>query len=271
MEHNFDQLDPSKPQLRPSQDKPRNEKELEQQAPRPAPPRPRTNLDDPLFVTPEDRIRKALGLAPDQDIPEPRGLGPQMQRAIRFLAPQYGQQVMAVMGGLQALEDKANATSEKVEQTQEISANKLRQVSFAQRLIIRRAERGTLTDLDVQRARSIVAEQGNRGQVDPGNTGLAELFAQREEMLGAVEDMRTILGQATLGGDDAEAQTQQRAMAFVKEMIAEQAGTTTQAIDNSWGQFQNNDIERVAQIAEGRTAIQREQQVNASVSLGSQS
>ena len=263
MEDTPENLAAQKPQLRPTTEKPQPE------APKPTAPqlRPRTDLDDPLRLTPEERIRQALGLKPGDPLPEPKNLSPQMQRAIMQLEPSSANQVIAVMGGLQHLQEKAQATGKEVQEKMSGAIESTRQVSFAQRTIIRRAEKGTLGADDVERARGMIASSGARGAIDPKEAGLDALFQQREEILGAAQDMRQILGQQ-MPGADADNQDQARVLSFVDDALNQQATQTSETVDNSWNQYKASDLDRISLIVEAQDKTRLDANAPRPASLG---
>jgi hypothetical protein len=263
MEDTPENLAAQKPQLRPIADKP------EAETPTPPTPKlkPRTDLDDPLRLTPEDRIRQALGLKPGDPLPEPKNLSPQMQRAIMQLEPASAHQVLAVMGGLQHLQEKAQATGRQVQEKISGSIENTKQVSFAQRTIIRRAEKGTLGADDIERARGMIASSGARGVIDTKEAGLDALLLQREEMQGAAQDMRQILSQQMPSGDT-ENPDQTRVLAFVDEAVNQQATQTSETVDTSWSQYKTSDLDRISLIVEAQDKARLEANAPRPQSLG---
>lgn len=226
-----------------------------------------TDLDDPLLLTPEDRIRQALGLKPGDSLSEPQNLSPEMQRAIMQLEPNSAHQVLAVMGGLQALQEKAQAIGQKMQENMSSAVEQTRQVSFAQRTIIRRAGKVTLGMDDIERARGMIASSGARGAIDPKEAGLAILIQQREEMLGATQDMRQILRQQMLSGD-AESHDQARILSLVDQALNQQATQTSETVDISWNQYKTTDLDRISVIVEAQDMIRLEADAPRPNSLG---
>lgn len=241
-----------KPQMQPSEPK---KEEAEKTLKAPAL-RARTDLDDPLRLTPEDRVRKALGLGPKDPIPQPTQLSPQQQRAIDQLDAASAHQVMAVMGGLQHLEEKAKATGEEVRAKMGASTKRITDISFAQRTVIRRFEKGTLDQDDIARARGMIASAGASGAIDTKDIGLDALVFQREEMLGAAKDIQSILHQQMPKGEDLVLEA--RILAFVDDTISEQVANTSTVVDQSLYQHKNSDLDRIALILEAQDKVGKE-------------
>lgn len=241
--------------------------ELKPRAPKPS---IGANLDDPLRLTPEDRVRQALGLHHKDPIPPPEELSPQMRRVLNQLEPNLSHQVMAVMGGLEYLQEKTQAVSQSVQEKMEGNADRIKNVSMAQRTIIRRAEKGTIEQVDIERARSILQSTGAAGALDTKSAGLDELHQQRDEIMGAAGDMQSILRQQ-LPQFFHNNPSMEALLKFVDQSVGQQAAETSDAVNQVWDLSKNSDLERIALIVETQERIRQDAQINQSTTLGSSS
>lgn len=218
--------------------------------------RPKMEPEAPL--TPEQRAKKALGLQPHDPMPEPNELSPQMREQLAKLDPKFQIQILGVLGCLQHMQDKTQALSEKIQQNMGTAIERTRQTSLAQRAIIRRAEKGTLGTQDLELARGIIEQQGRRGAIDPKNEGLMELLSQREELMGAADDMHRVLMKQMPEGE-APLDERAKAIAFVDQFVAQQAGNTSFAVDNAWAGYRVSDMHRIQAIVEGQHVARLDQ------------
>lgn len=238
---------------------------------RPANPKPRPDERDSLAVptlkpkfnaenrlTPEQRAKKALGLQPFDPMPQPKDMSPQMQEALSKLDPNFQVQVLGVMGSLQQFQNKAQSLSEKIEQNMDSAIERTQKTSLAQRAIIRRAHRGTLGQKDVELARGIIADQGAAGAIDPKKEGLYELVEQREELMGAAQEMHALL-EAQMPKEQDQFGEKALALAIVDQAVMQQAGSVSNTVDRAWGGYQQSDMLRIQAIVEGRDAARIDQ------------
>ena len=241
-----------KMELRPSE-KP-TVKDPETETPKPAGPKFEPERD----LTPEQRAKQALGLQPNDPMPHPKDLSPQMREQLAKLDPKFQVQVMGVMGCLQHMQEKTQALSEKIQQNMGTALQRTQQTSLAQRAIIRRAEKGTLGQQDLELARGIIDQQGRKGAIDPKQEGLTELLVQREELMGAAKEMhQTLISQIPPGASPQDEQVQ--AISFVDQVVAQQAGSTSHAVDNAWASYRQSDVQRIQAIVDGKQSAQLDQ------------
>lgn len=268
MEDNIENkaLNASKPVFKP-ENLERDPDELKPQAPKPS---IGPNLDDPLQLTPEDRVRKALGLNQKDPIPPPEELSPQMQRVLNQLDPHVSHQVIAVMGGLEYLQKKTEAVSRSVQEKMEGNADRIKNVSMVQRSIIRRAEKGTIQEIDIERARGILQSTGAAGALDTKAAGLDELHQQREEIMGAAGDMQSILRQQ-MPRFAQDNPSMQSLLKFVDQSVGNQAAETSNVVNQAWDLSKNSELERIALIVEMQDRLRQDARINQSASLGNSS
>lgn len=213
----------------------------------------RRRMEPQFPLTPEQRAKLALGLKPHDPMPHPKDLSPTMREELAKIDPKFRAQVMGLMGCLQHMQEKTLALSEKIQQNMSTAIERTQQTSFAQRAIIRRAEKGTLGQADLERARGIIDQQGRRGAIDPKQEGLHELVIQREELMGAAQDMHAIL-MSQMPEGEAPVDEQSKAIAFVDQEVAQQAGMTSQAVDQAWSGYRHSDMLRIQAIVDGQQA-----------------
>lgn len=210
------------------------------------------------MLTPDQQAKVAIGLHPDDPMPSPETLSPQMMNALANIDPKLQLQVMGVLGCLQQFQEKTQALSSKVQQNMDSAIQRTRNTSLAQRAIIRRAKRGTLGTRDVEMARGIIENQGRRGAIDPRQEGLLELTEQREELMEAFISMRNmVMGHMPAGRGNGHDKA--KALTVVEEGLARQAWITSHAVDLAWDGYQASDLRRIEAIVEGQGDVRLNQ------------
>ena len=203
---------------------------------------------------PDDRAREAIGLQKGEPAQEPSHLSPRTHKALDALDPKTRKQVMGVIGCMEAFMQKADDLAQKVSSDMQAAVQRIRKVSLMERLVLRRlvSSRNVTTGEvreDVELAHSVINKTAQSAPTGEANTGIAALFAQQNELLGAVGDMRKQLKtvMANVGIND-DINSMLPALKVADEAIGETAGVIVDSMNGAFGRYRTSDRERIATL-----------------------
>lgn len=130
----------------------------------------------------EAQARDILALDKDEPTPDAQ-LDPEAMAIIGALDPEDRAEAMAVIGCAQELKEQVAAAAKMVASKMAAATEQVRDSGFAQKLILNRGVRGTLSEADVERARGILTDKGQGAAIDPVETGIFDLLGKNRKML----------------------------------------------------------------------------------------
>lgn len=213
-----------------------------------------------MDVTPEERIRRALRLEPNDPTPQPESLSPELRQALKLMDPVSRHQILAVMGSIEKIQEKAQALTNKMALKSQANFTKVKNTSFAQRAIVHRANKGTLSHEDIALAKGMIANSGNQEYQDPKTLGLDELGFQTHELLIASHDLKELMlsqipGQEMSGVGVLSEQSKD--ILFIEQSIALQMGNLTQDVQQGYALYQKSDLDRILEIVKNQEELDR--------------
>lgn len=213
-----------------------------------------------MDFTPEERIRRALKLEPNDPTPQPESLSPQLRQALKLIDPVSRHQVLAVMGSIEKIQEKAQALTDQMALKSQANLTKVKNTSFAQRAIVHRASKGTLSHEDIALAKGMIANSGNQEYQDPKTLGLDELSFQTHELLIASHDLKELMLSQIPGqemGGVGELSEQSKDILFIEQSIALQMGNLTQDVQEGYALYQKSDLDRISEIVKNQEELDR--------------
>lgn len=217
----------------------------------------RERLDE-MELTPEERVRRALRLEPDEHTPQPVNLPPKLREALKSLDPVSRHQVLAVMGSIEKNREKVQGITALINQRAQSNLENIKSSSFAQKTIIHRSSKGTLSQADVHLAKSIVQAAGVQDFQDPKSLGLEDLSAQTKELSIASHELRRLLldqipRQEMLTGGSLSDQSKD--ILFVEQSLSKQMGSLSLDVQQGYAFYKKTDLERIAEIVQNQEEI----------------
>lgn len=157
--------------------------------------------------------------------------------------------IMTILACTQEASRQLVAAEQKASQTATAIKEQAGQSFFAQHLIVRRADKGTLTKQDVNLARGIIQSQGAAGHVNRVSSGANALLEQGERLM----DINLIL--AGRLNRLAEAGVSTQAMDTITRTMGREAGYLEHVQETFQASLENNEQARVQQIATGQHQV----------------
>lgn len=195
----------------------------------------------------DEMAREALGLKPGQPAPKPV-LTPELDEALDTLPKQDRSMVETVLGCTQEMTRRVELARKAAQDEAGASAAATKRTSFTQQLMVRRADDGSMTEQDVERARGIVETQGARGWINPTTSGADALFQQSQDMLRANQ---RLVEQLTDG-------PQNKGTSFVIQSVEQDAGLLANVVRDHQATLQVSDLARLRQVVVARDAVRHE-------------